>query len=454
MRPRDDDLGATHVKLTEWLGRKLPSAQGITLSPLKRPAAGFSNETYICGLSYREGGVERAEQIVIRMEPKYRVFPEYDLEKQYLVMDRLAGTNVPVPHVRWYEADKSVFGCSFYVMDKIEGEIPPEVPPYHAFGMLFDASPGRREKIWWNGLDALARVHALDWRKLGLDFLGVPGPGTDPVDRQLEYYGHYLEWIKEKEPQPTLDASFKWLRENHYVPKRVRLCWGDSRLPNQIFRNDEVVAVLDWEMAWLGDPEADLGWWIFLDWQGCDGYGIPRLEGFPSREETVRRYEELSGCKAENIFYNEVYAAFRFGVVLARVAHLMEELGMHRPSADFSTNNVCTQRLATLLELPPPGQPQRGMTKIQEMTVRVQFHLTGPGGSDWYLVSENGEGKRHDGIIEKPDVTLTATAADWTAIRAGEIDRTQAFLGGKLKVEGDLTLLMQLEDVITRLGDA
>lgn len=92
------------------------------------------------------------------------------------------------------------------------------------------------------------------------------------------------------------------------------------------------------------------------------------------------------------------------------------------------------------------------MTRIEEMTVRVQFHLTGPGGYDWYLVSEKGKGTRHEGTVHNPDVTLTASAADWEAIQKGELDRTQAYLGGKLVIEGDLTLMMQLEDMISRLS--
>jgi len=454
LRPRDEYVGDIQADLTAWLRGKLPEAANLELSPLKRPAAGFSNETYLCDLSYEEGGQRRTEPIVVRLEPKYRVFPEYDLEKQYRIMACLAGTDVPVPRVRWYEGDRKFVGSAFYVMDKVEGEAPPEVPPYHAFGMLFNATPERRAKVWWNGVETLARIHTLDWRKLGLSFLGEPAGGTDAIDRQLDYYGRYLDWVKERGPQPVLDAALGWLREHRYEPKRVALCWGDSRLPNLMYRDDSVVAVLDWEMAWLGDPEADLAWWIFMDWQGCEGYGIPRLEGFPSADDTIRRYEELTGAKVEHAFYNEVFAAFRFGVVLARVAHLMKDLGMHLSSPDFDTNNVCTQRLATLLDLPPPGESQRQVTDIRKVTVRVQFHLTGPGGSDWYLVSEGGEGRRYEGTVDNPDVTVTASAADWRAIRAGEIDRTQAFLGGKLKIEGDLTLLMQLEEVINRLGAA
>lgn len=454
MRPRDEYVGDTREGLVGWLKGKLSDAADIDLSPLKRPAAGFSNETYVCELSYRRGETREVEPIVVRLEPKYRVFPQYDLEKQYKIMERLTGTEVPVPRVRWFEPDRRHIGACFYVMDKVDGEAPPEVPPYHAFGMLFNATPERRAKIWWNGVETLARIHTLDWRRLGLSFLGEPAGGTGPIDSQLDYYGRYLAWVKEKEPQPILDAALRWLRDHRYEPKRVSLCWGDSRLPNLLYRDDAVVAVLDWEMAWLGDPEADLGWWIFMDWQGCEGYGIPRLEGFPSAEETIARYEELTGHKVEHALYNEVFAAFRFGIVLARVAHLMEELGMQRSAPDFSTNNVCTQRLAALLDLSAPGQTRRQMTDIKKVTVRIQFHLTGPGGSDWYLVSEGGDGTRYPGVVENPDVTVTASAADWRAIRSGEIDRTQAFLGGKLKIEGDLTLLMQLEEVITRLGDA
>ena len=141
----------------------------------------------------------------------------------------------------------------------------------------------------------LARIHGLDWKARGLDFLGVPPSGTGPLDRQLDYYERYLEWVREGRPQPVLRAALAWLREHRYVPARVALCWGDSRLPNLMFRDDAVVAVLDWEMAFLGDPEADLGWWLFLDWANSEGYGIPRADGFPGPEETIRRYETLTG---------------------------------------------------------------------------------------------------------------------------------------------------------------
>jgi len=448
MRSEDRDLTALHDALTRWLWTK--AGDGARVSALTRPSAGLSNETYLCTLS----GVEGADlDLVVRVEPaNFRVFPEYDLIAQAGIMRALAATDVPVPVVRWVEPDPSVLGCPFYVMDRIDGQVPSEVPPYHSFGMCVDATPERRAAIWWAGVDALARIHRLDWRALGIDMLGAPGPGTDALDRQLDYYERYLAWASEGTPQPVLEAALGWLRAHRFEPERIALCWGDARLPNLMFRDDRVVGVLDWEMAFLCDPEADLAWWLFMDWQGSEGYGIPRLSGFPGREETVRRYEELTGTKVRNLDWHEVFAAFRFGAIMVRVARHMTASGIPTPTADFEHDNPCTHRLAALLDLPAPATAQRRLTDIAQATVRVQVHLTGEGAHDWYLVADRGSGTRHDGTTDGADVTLTASAADWGAIQRGELDRTQAYLGGKLVIDGDMTLLMQLDDMITRVA--
>ncbi len=446
------DLGTTQRRLTAWLQGKMPAAEGLALSELKKPSAGLSNETFLFEATWREAGAARREKMVARLQPtEFQVFPEYDLATQFRIMDALAPTDVPVPRVRWLEADTSILGCAFYLMEHVDGAIPSEVPPYHSFGLCYDATPARRARIWWSGIETLARIHAVDWRARGLSFLGVPGGGTDPLDRQIAYYEHYLEWARDGGEQPILTAALDWLKRNRFAPARVTLCWGDSRLPNMMFRDDAVVAVLDWEMAFLGDPEADLAWWLFLDWTSCDGYGFPRLEGFPTREETIARYEALTGTRVEHAFYYEVWAAFRFGVVLARVATRLKEIGAPLPNESFESNNVCTHALARLLDLPPPGAPIAAAPR-GEGAVRVQFHLTGPGGQDWYLVSEGGHHTRHDGTVAQPNTTLTASAADWHAIQRGDIPRTEAFFSGRLKIDGDVNLLLQLEDAISKLS--
>jgi aminoglycoside phosphotransferase (APT) family kinase protein len=249
-----------------------------------------------------------------------------------------------------------VFGQQFFVMDASEGEAPSDVPPYHTpVGMCFEASPADRAKMWWSGIEVLARIHEVDWHDRGLAFLGDAWSPRAAMDAQLDYWAGYFEWARTAEPQPILDHSLLWLRNNRPTPVRTALCWGDSRLGNMLFKDFEVTAVLDWEMAFLGDPEADLAWWLFLDWNHSEGYQIPRLEGFPARDETVARYERLSGRRIENLHYYDVFAAFRFGAVMARVATIMRENGLPMPTEDFASNNPCTRRLADLLDLPAPG---------------------------------------------------------------------------------------------------
>ncbi|HEV7735224.1 MAG TPA: phosphotransferase [Candidatus Binatia bacterium] len=457
MLGRQRDLDAVHAALTGWLASKLPEARDVALSSLKAPKAGVSNETFLFEITYTLDGRPRRERLVARLQPTdFLVFPEYDLRSQYTIMERLAGSGVPVPRVRWLELDTSVLGSAFYVMDAIDGEVPSEVPSYHVFGWVRDAEPARRPGIYWNGLEAMAKVHALDWRAHGLDFLGVPGPGADPITRQLDYYERFLGWVCEDgPPQPTLEAGLAWLRANAFTPRRVGLCWGDSRMPNLMFRDDRVVAVLDWEMAFLGDPESDLGWWCFLDWANNEGYGAPHLDGIPGKEETLARYAELTGYPVEHAHWHEAFAAFRYGVIMARVAVRLEAIGATIPSPDFATNNVPTQALARLLDLPPPGDARMTTTiavRDADAPVHLQFRLSGDGGGDWYVVIHRGEGTRHQGVVETADATLTAVHADWYAVQTGELDRLAAYMDGKIKIEGDLTLFMLHEELIGRLG--
>jgi len=451
------DLSEIQSKLIPWLQNKMPQAQNLSISGMKVPERGWSTETFLFDLSWQEAGQHRSEGMVVRRPPQLTLFPDYDLRRQVGIMNHLQGTNVPVPKVYWLERDESILGTPFLIMERIEGVILPDNPGYHISGVYYDATPEQRAKVWWGCLEAIAKIHLLDWRSLGLSFLGVPKGGTGPLDQILDYHESYLNWVKEdpQEPQPILEAALDWLKENRYAPRHVTLCWGDSRLTNTIYSPDfEVHTVLDWEVAYLGDPESDLAWFLFMDWFQTDAQGIPCLEGTPGREETVQRYEELTGWKVRNLFYNEVISAFRLGTIVLKIYRNIQKAGFPLAYGDEEMNNLCTQRLASLLNLPPPGPIREvTVTRLEETTVTAQFHLTGIGGRDWYLVSDKGEVTVHEGTVENPNVTLTVSAEDWESIQRGELDRTQAYLGGKLKTEGDVGLLMQLEDLLSKLSE-
>jgi aminoglycoside phosphotransferase (APT) family kinase protein/putative sterol carrier protein len=446
------DLSEIQSKLPGWLQHKLPQAHDLSVSDVERVGAGFTNVSIPFTLRWQEAGQQRTAGMLFRAAgTSDPVYPDFKLERQFRVMQSLQYTNVPVPKVYWMETDEAVLGFPFYIMSKVEGVVPSEYPPYHSFGVCYDATPALRAKMWWGTLAAMVKVHQVDWKRQGLDFLGVPPAGTGPIDRELAYWEHYLNWAKE-ERQPILDAALDWLQRHRYAPARVTLCWGDARLPNTMFSPDgEVRAVLDWDMAILNDPESDLAFMIVLDWLLSEGTGVPRLEGFPSQEDTIHRYETLTGWRVENFSYNEVFATFRAALVVLRVQKSLQHMGIELPGEDPILDNLCTRRLAALLHLPAPGASTQEIARTEEVSGTIQLHLTGPGGGDWHVVADNGRATRHDGQARSPDATLTISAADWAAIQRGEMNSFNAWTSGKLKVAGNHTLYQQLADRIAKM---
>jgi len=268
----------------------------------------------------------------------------------------LADTDVPVPRTLWLEEDPAPLGSPFYVMERVAGEIPEDNPPYHTAGWLTRLDPARRATLWWSGLEALCHVHRLDWRDLGLDFLASCEPGDTPLARHLAYYARYLEWLGLRGRHPTLDAALAWLEaEQPDEAPSAAVCWGDARIGNMIFRDARCVAVLDWEMARLGDPVEDLAWWIVLDRHHSEGCDVPRLPGLPKREATVARWQERTGREPRHLAYHEVFAAFRFAAIIARVGQQLRAYGFLPPDATFEIDNTASRLLARMGDFPPPS---------------------------------------------------------------------------------------------------
>ncbi len=454
MLSHDVDLTEVQSKLKGWIEEKMPLASDVFLSDMERPSAGFTNVSISFRLRWSEGGKQKSQDLFFRGAGKSDpVYPDFKLEKQFRVMKCLEGTNVPVPEVYWMEKDEDLFGFQFYIMEKLNGVVPSEFPPYHSFGICYDATPEQRAKMWWNTIEAMVGIHKLDWEKLKLSFLGVSNEKVGPQEQELDYWDMYLNWAKE-EPQPVLEATFDWLKKNRYHLERVSLCWGDARLPNTMFTPDgRVRAILDWDMATLGDPVSDLAFIISLDWLLSEGTEVPRLEGFPGKEETIQRYEELTGWKVSNFFYNEVYATFRAAAVILKVQKNLLKMGIQLPGDDPIVDNFCTRRLADMLDLPKPDALRAKTKKDENVNGTVQFLITGPGGEKWYIEAREGTAIRHDGIVESPDVTVTASADDWNAIIGGRLDRFNAWTSGKLKIKGNTNLYQKLEGAISQFLD-
>ncbi len=350
--PTQRDLDVTSKAITGWLERTVDGARDVAIANLAvPPTSGFSNETIMADLSWTGAdGVPQSESVAIRVKPMgYKVFMESDFETQHrllTVLDR--ETPVRVPPMLWFEEDDSVLGAPFFVMRKLQGHPAPDQPPYNQGGWLYEASPELRRRCWRNAIDALVTVHAVPTETVA--FLAKPELGATGFDQIYEYWRRSFEWAADGKDHRIPAAALAWMDANQPADKPTALSWGDCRMGNILFHEGEVTGCLDWEMLSLGGHQMDLGWWLHLD--AFHSFGVPRLEGLGGRTETIELWEEGTGEKATDLLFYEVFAGFRFAIVLIRISSMAEELGFAR--GDMAHNNPVTHLLAKYLDIEPP----------------------------------------------------------------------------------------------------
>ena len=320
--PLIEDIDGTRHKLESWISSN--RGRDVRIEELSIPeATGMSNVTLLFDITWDEDGQQRSEPLVARLQPAIErpVFPDYDLSLQYEVMDAVGRcSDIPVPELCGLETDKSLLGVQFYLMKRTEGRIPTDMPPYNMDGwMMHETSLERRQHLWRTSVDTMARYHQLDYQEMGFGKLLVPG--KTPLQQQLIYWENYLNWALEGAGHAIGQRALDWLQANQPNEEPTVLCWGDARLGNIIFKPslDGIAAVLDWEMAVLGNPVQDLAWFNYLDATFAEGLGMPRLDGLPTYEQTIAQWEQASGFSARDYDYYQIFAGMRFGLIMSRI---------------------------------------------------------------------------------------------------------------------------------------
>ena len=208
--------------------------------------------------------------------------------------------------------DPHTIGCPFYVMNRIEGEvIVASVPP------ALDTLEQRR-RIAEELIDALAEIHDVDWRAAGLEDFGKP---TGYLERQLRRFTGLWEVNKTREIG-AVERVGRWLSENMPSSGPATIVHGDYRLGNTIYAAEppaRLLAVLDWEMATIGDPLADLGYlcMMWTDKNDPEGGmrenlgGVTRQPGFPTREELIASYEQRTGRSMQDLRWYTTLALWK-----------------------------------------------------------------------------------------------------------------------------------------------
>lgn len=352
------DPVAVAVQLRDSLAKRFPSATEVSVTDVVIPqSSGMSNDTVLFTGTWVIDGELVERRLVARIAPTGpTLFPSSDLETEGRVLGALAASDVPVPEVLFYEGDASLLGAPFLVMLHVDGKAAADDPPFTATGWFVDLDPADRAKALDNGLQALAAIHAFDWRSADLGDLDRSTDGQDMIDVLIEELRDFHTWANSDLNNPTVEAGLDWLVAHRPAAAGDSvLNWGDARFGNLLVAEDASIgAVLDWELVTTAPRELDLGWWIFLNRHHTDGIGVPRPEGFPAPEEVVARYEELTGHSVADINFYEVIAAVRLSILTQRAASLLADAGVLPAGHPMLLANPATNLLAQLTGLPSP----------------------------------------------------------------------------------------------------
>ncbi|HWC87283.1 MAG TPA: phosphotransferase family protein [Solirubrobacteraceae bacterium] len=235
-------------------------------------------------------------EVILRRPPRGPLPPSaHDVLREARLLRALEHTPVRVPRVLLACDDASVIGAPFYLMERVEGEVITTSMPPALDGVA------ERAGVAAELIDALVEVHAVDWSAVGLEGLGKP---TGYLERQLRRFTGLWEHNRTRE-LPAVEQVAAWLGANLPESPPATIVHGDYRLGNTLFASEppaRLAAILDWEMATIGDPLADLGY-LMMFWAQADDppvgrfdlQSVMRLPGFPSRAEVIARYEERSG---------------------------------------------------------------------------------------------------------------------------------------------------------------
>jgi aminoglycoside phosphotransferase (APT) family kinase protein len=259
-------------------------------------------------------------QYVLRKKPPGKLLPRaHAVEREYQAMAALADSDVPVPPARLLCTDETVIGTPFFVMDHVEGRVHPD-------RVLREATPDERAAVYADLARVLAALHRVDWRAVGLEDFGRP---EGYMERQVALWTR--QWQAAKcEDMPAMDQLAEWLpRHLPTDDEPACIAHGDYRLGNVLLHPTEprVVAVLDWELATIGHPLADLAY-TCLTYHfdagptGLEGVAGEDLTGtgIPTQREFVAAYCEHVGRDIpESLDVFVVFSMFRLASIVAGV---------------------------------------------------------------------------------------------------------------------------------------
>jgi len=297
--------------LTRFFAEVKPGAK---VSGVNRMGGGASKEQFVFAL---EGG-PAAERYVLRMDP-LEAITETDRKREFEIMNAVQGL-IPAPKPLWMDEQGAIFGRPAAIMTFVGGVTKPSGAGLKVSGLGTDLGPRLRKQLRGPFLDHLVKLHGMDWR--GADLPSFAAPEADPKQaaRWSLNYWKQLWRLDGIEPIPIVSYAEQWLTDNLPDTHELVLAHCDFRTGNYLFdeASGRMTAVLDWEMARIGDFHEDLGW-VLMQIFGSYEDGVFRASDLYEREEFIAAYEAASGRTVDRatLHYYDVMSSWKCYIITA-----------------------------------------------------------------------------------------------------------------------------------------
>ena len=258
-------------------------------------------------MSYERNGTRVQLPLVLRRDPSAAAVGAQRRD-EFELLRAAAAEGVPVPKVYWVADDSETLGAPFFLMERVDGET-------IARRLLRDDVYTEARQVMTTQLGRIAAaIHRIDRERHRLNFLTEPPPGESPAKAELDRFEQIFRAIT-PDPHPTFEIAMRWLRHRLPPVDRRVVVHGDFRIGNVIFGPEGVRAVLDWELAHIGDPMEDLGWLCVRSWRFGNDH-LP-VGGIGTRAELFRAYEDAGGgaVDPEHVRFWEVLGNLKWGIM-------------------------------------------------------------------------------------------------------------------------------------------
>jgi aminoglycoside phosphotransferase (APT) family kinase protein len=292
--------------------------EGVSEISIQQFPSGYSNLTYLI-----QSG---KEEYILRRPPfGANIKSAHDMEREYHVLSLLRTTGftkAPAPVLLC--TDETIIGAKFYLMKRVQGIILRNRVPK---GITIEATTFNQ--LSKAAIDQLAQLHQLDVKSSGLDQLGKP---EGYVQRQVEgwtkrYFNAQTDNI------PAMNEAADWMQKNIPTSTRISLIHNDYKYDNLVLNADnltEIKAILDWEMATIGDPLMDVGttlayWAEANDSDALKPFNLTWMPGNLTRTEVAQYYAEKSGTNIDHIVFYYVFGSFKVAVICQQIYHRFKQ---------------------------------------------------------------------------------------------------------------------------------